>query len=620
MCGIAGYVRFAGEVSRQDLEMVERMTGQLRHRGPDGSGLSGRGSAALGHRRLAVIDLSELGRQPMGNEDGSVWLVFNGEIYNAAPLRRQLEGAGHRFQSGTDSEAILHGYEEWGLGGLLARLRGMFAFALQDRRDGRERVFLARDRFGIKPLYYFQDQAGVVFASQVAALTKGAAIPSRANPEALPHFLLWGSMPEPVTTIDQVFSLPAGACAEIGPQGLKIDRYYRFEEVVGQIEKKERDRTMEDEISAIRRILEETVAIHLVSDAPLGLFLSGGIDSSALLALAAPNCDRPVTTLSVVFEEALLSEAAYAGLMARRFGCDHHQTLVRHSDFLEELPQFFAAMDQPSIDGLNTYFVCRAARQTGLKVMLSGLGSDEIFLGYRHLKNAHNHRSLWSCFSRLPAFARGALARAAAASAVLLRKGALERAGSLGSGSTQGLYHLYRGLFSPRRVAALLGVAESQVGGLLESGGADGEALTALTWREFDGYLKNQLLRDTDVMSMAHSLEVRVPYLDHVLVEAVVSTRAERRLDPRVNKPLLVKALGESLPRQIWDRPKMGFTLPFHDWLGAHRGPLREIARQGSLDRKAVDRVWADFDSGYAHWSQPWATVVASRWGASGDV
>lgn len=614
MCGIAGYVRFAGAVSRQDLERVERMTERLRHRGPDGVGLSRRGSAALGHRRLAIIDLSELGQQPMGNEDGSVWLVFNGEIYNAPSLRRELEGAGHRFRSLTDSESILHGYEEWGLQGLLPRLRGMFAFALHDCREGRERVFLARDRFGIKPLYYHQDQEGVSFASQVAALCKGGGGAWQSNPEALSHFLLWGSMPEPLTTVDQVFSLPSGAYAEIGPSGFRIGRYYRFEEAFAG---KPSERDWEAEVSAIRQTLDETVGIHLISDAPLGLFLSGGIDSSALLALAAPNCAAPVTTLSVVFEEAALSEANYASLMARRFGCDHHQTLVRESDFMEELPRFFEAMDQPSIDGLNTYFVCRAAGQSGLKVMLSGLGADEIFLGYRHLKNAHKHRSVWSLFSGLPGFAREAFAGAASGSALLLRKGALERARSLGRGSTHGLYHLYRGLFPPKRVAALLGVAEPEVADLPVVSGEERDALSAMIRREFDGYLKNQLLRDTDAMSMAHSLEVRVPYLDHVLVEAVVSSRADWRLHPKVNKPLLVKALGESLPRQIWDRPKMGFTLPLDAWLRRHRDELREIAGQAdNLDGKAVDRVWAEFDSGYAHWSQPWATLVASRWGA----
>ncbi len=616
MCGIAGYFRFSGRVGRDDLGKVERMIEALRHRGPDGGGSIQRGAVSLGHRRLAIIDLSDRGRQPMGNEDGTVWLVFNGEIYNAPALRRELLDAGHRFQSNTDSESILHGYEQWGMHGLLARLRGMFAFALHDCGQARERLFLARDRFGIKPLYYYQNQEGVAFASQTSALAKGGGAPERGNPEALAQFLLWGSMPEPATTIDGVFSLPSGTFAEIGPEGLRIDRYYRLEEVFDRRCGARDAATLEAEVAFIRQTLEETVSIHLVSDAPLGLFLSGGLDSSSLLALAAPLCEAPVSTLSVVFEEAALSEARYADLMADRFACDHHQAPVGSSDFLHDLPRFFAAMDQPSIDGLNTFFVCRAAVRAGLKVMLSGLGADEIFLGYRHLKRAHKHGPLWSLFSRLPEFAKVSFARAAAGTAPLLGKGALERAGSLGNGSTLGLYHLFRGLFSPRRVAELLGADERDVATRLMAVEEETGTLQALICREFDGYLKNQLLRDTDSMSMAHSLEVRVPYLDHILVEAVVSSRPEWRVDPKINKPLLVKALAEDLPRQIWDRPKMGFTLPFDKWLRSYRGELRELAGNGSLDAKAVDRVWADFDSGHAHWSQPWATVVASRWGA----
>jgi len=373
-------------------------------------------------------------------------------------------------------------------------------------------------------------------------------------------------------------------------------------------------------VDSTRALLENAVKLHLVSDAPLGVFLSGGIDSAGLVALAASGRERPLTTLTVSFDDARLSEARYARLISERYRTDHHEVRVRPNAVFDELPRFFAAMDQPTADGLNTWCVSRAAREAGLVVVLSGLGGDEVFWGYRHLRSVGMLDGARRLMSALPLPARRGLSRLAAAGARFGRHG-LDRAPYLEAPSAAAVYLLVRGLFTPAQARGLLGI---EAGGLEAGELADARCALppapgrplreALTRFEFAHYLGNQLLRDADVMSMAHSVEARVPYLDHRLVEHVLALPPAFKLDRARPKPLLLDALGGRLPRAVWDRPKMGFTFPMDGWMRERAGELQALCLEGKrLERAAVEKVWDAFGRGRAHWSRPWAVYVLSQ-------
>ena len=598
MCGIAGLVRLQGRILEQDRVAVVRMLRAEAHRGPDGEDCFVDDGVVIGHRRLAIIDLSDDARQPMANETGDVWISVNGEIYNFRELRSELETSGHVFKSHTDSEVLLHGYEQWGLRGVLSRLRGMFAFALYDaRRAGDAKLFLVRDRFGIKPLYYAREGERLLFASELTALVASGVVAPEIDARAVTSFLEFGSIPGPGTAVKDVEALPAGHYLEVGGGRSVLRRYWELEASVGQGQ-------------GISELLEESVELHLVSDVPLGVFLSGGIDSATLVALASASSEEPVKTLSVVFDDAGLSEARYARQVAERYGTDHLEISLDASEFLETLPSVFDAMDSPTVDGVNTYFVSRAAKRAGLKVVLTGLGGDEVFLGYPHHKALSRLDPFARVLSRLPRPVRRGFAAAAKA---IARRDKLDY---LEMPTATNLYRMFRGLYSPRQVAKLVDGVESKLGAdeplLHESGKALVDTAVRL---EFDHYLQNQLLRDTDAMSMAHSIEARVPFLDHRLVEAVYRLPHASKLARGVNKPLLVGALAEPLPREVWDRPKQGFTLPFRRFMLEHRVELRARARASELFRRdGVDEVWNDFEKGRAHWSRPWALVAFNAW------
>ena len=374
MCGIAGLIRSEG-LAPDDVGVVRRMTAGQIHRGPDADGIFSDTRVALGHRRLSIIDVSTSAAQPMSNEDGRVWLTYNGEIYNHRELRSELLARGHQFRSQSDTEVIVHGYEEWGIEGILERLRGMFAFGLYDSRRG---LILGRDRMGIKPLYYFAPPGALLFASEVKALAASGMVPNEREPEAMAGFLLAGSVPAPLTITKGVLCLPAGHYLVWKEGRIELRKYWdlKFEPADPS------GRAAGD----LRAELEDTVARHLISDVPLGVFLSGGVDSAALVALARRVGPSELKTLTVVFNEQEFSEGSAAGKIAKHFHTKHQEVLVTENDFRRELPAVLAAMDQPTNDGVNTYFVSKAAREAGLTVVLSGLGGDEVFWGYRHYR------------------------------------------------------------------------------------------------------------------------------------------------------------------------------------------------------------------------------------------
>jgi asparagine synthase (glutamine-hydrolysing) len=639
-------------MTSDDLTAARQMLAVQIHRGPDGEGLVAVGemsdeltellpttsrvslahvssSVVLGHRRLAIIDLSDAGRQPLSNEDGTVWLTYNGEVYNYRALREDLVHAGHRFTSHTDSEVVVHGYEEWGIEGLLARLCGMFAFALYDARNDRSkgraqttRLILARDRFGIKPLYYSHYAEGLLFASEVRALLAAGVISDETDPHAVMRFLQLGSVPVPLTTAKYVRALPAGQYLVADHEDTKLCSYWRLSEVLTRASEPSVCQSEAVVINETRTLLDEAIGSHLLSDVPLGAFLSGGIDSSSLVALAARRQQSPLATLSVSFFEAAYDESPYAQRVAAQYHTIHRELLLHSTECFSALPDIMEAMDQPSADGVNTYFVAKAARQLGLTVALSGIGGDEVFLGYDHLKHTPLWGSALTMLRQLPRWARHTVLATGARVGVSLGQAGAEKLHYLTIPSDEHLYLLLRGLFTRRQIQDLLGIGEHEVTDIaplspLESSDTSQPLGVTLALLEFHVYLQSQLLRDADCMGMAHGLEIRVPFLDHHLVEYVLGLPLTLKRCRGMNKPLLVRALGEALPRSVWDRPKQGFTFPFAQWLRQHEEEFRVRTKESQIFVKpAVENVWRDFYAGRLHWSRPWALLVLSHFTA----
>ena len=610
MCGIAGVLRLDGPATAADQQVVWRMLDLEATRGPDGAQVHAEGPAVLGHRRLSIIDLSAAAAQPMANEDATVWVTYNGEIYNFAALRAELVGLGHRFRSRTDSEVLVHGYEAWGLDGLVGRLRGMFAFGLYDAR--RQRLGLARDRLGIKPLYY-TDAPGapaLAFASEVKALVRSGAAAAELDRQALAAFLCLGSVPAPRTIAAGVRCLPPGHVLEVDREGQRLRRYW-------DLPAPDADDPALDVDTAARRVrprLLEAVEGHLVSDVPLGVFLSGGVDSGGLVALARERAANPLHTLTVTFAEPGFSEAVPARGVAVAHGTVHQEVPVGAADFLDELPAFFEAMDQPTHDGVNTFFIARAARKAGLTVVLSGAGGDEVFRGYPHHRRLAQGLLPW--IASRPGWLRAPVVRGAAAVGRLRGREQWGRLAYLApAASPAALYLAVRGFFAPDQVARLSGLAPADLEPVLaEALGspADGrDAVEAVHRLEVRRYLHDQLLRDADVFGMAHSIEIRVPYLDHEVVETVARLPARLKLHPGENKPLLARAVGDPTVRALAGQPKRGFSFPLDTWLRTHADTLAPLAeRADGLERREVRRLWRAFRAGRLHWSRAWALVV----------
>lgn len=615
MCGIAGVFGRQAGLNPSIVEGVRRMTEAQVHRGPDAQGLLKKEELVLGHRRLSIVDLSEAGKQPMCNEDGTIWVAYNGEIYNFQELRRELQRKGHCFRSSSDTEVLIHGYEEWGIEGLLRRLRGMFAFALYDGRPQARHsenspgvLLLARDRFGIKPLYYafLEDRKQLIFASEVRALRQSGLVPTEENTRAWLGFLLFGSVPAPWTTLRAVEVLLPGHYLVADGSRVRTVRYYDRDGLFTKSGELWNSKVVDGQAKSIRsedgirELLEETVALHLISDAPLGVFLSGGIDSSALVALAACR-KKDLITLGVIFDEKDFSEEAYQRAVAERFRTRHHSIRVTRKDFEDELEKFFQAMDQPTVDGLNTYFIARAAKQVGLKAVLSGIGGDEVFCGYPTLRRAP---LLWR-LHKLPSSLRKAVV------AIGSRRPSLRKLTFLKQSHRLSFYLVQRGLFTPREAAQLLGTEEREAWELIEAlepADSPRNPMLLQQFLEARHYLVDQLLKDADVFGMTHSVEIRVPFLDHVLVEQALNLPLSLKLDSYWPKPFLTRPLRDLLPREVIFRPKQGFTFPIGVWLRLSDNIL-QIGDAYGLNAH-FRKVWEEFLSGRAHWSRAWALTV----------
>ena len=623
MCGIAGVIASPdvdpGDIRRQ----LESMRDALTHRGPDDAGIfvSEDLPAGLAACRLAIRDVSVAGHMPMPNEQGDVVLSYNGEIYNAEELRGELEHLGFRFRSRSDSEVVLRGYEAWGRS-VVHRLRGMFAFAILDLRPNVPKIVLARDRLGIKPLYYAIGPGGIAFASELRALLESGAIEPVVDPRSIVLFLMFGSVPEPGTIFEGVRSLPPASTLELDGDGPIIETYWRFPDPTDRIDQPQAS-------ALVRELLTDGVRRHLVTDVPLGVFLSGGLDSGVVTALMNAAGADVLRTCSITFPGTTYDESRIARIVADAFGAEHFEEEVTAGDLRDELPSIVDAMDQPTVDGVNTYFVSRTAKRAGLTVAMSGIGGDELFGGY-------------DTFDRLPVLLRRLRIASVPGGATVGRLGArllgsrrsAKAADAFGREPTAASAYLaLRGLFSPSEVESIVGrdraadlLSDVDVLAMIESsaqmgepGGSDLESWVSRA--ELGMYMRNQLLRDTDVMSMRHSLEVRVPLLDDRLVERVLAMPAGVKVGAG-NKPLLVDSVADLLPNELRAAgPKRGFEFPFEIWLGNELRDLvtsaldpASVEEIGWVDPTVVGRILQGFERGQVHWSRVWCLVVLQLW------
>ena len=640
MCGICGVIGI--ERTEEAEAITRRMTEAIRHRGPDDDGLFLAPSVALGMRRLSIIDLPG-GHQPVFNEAGNVAIVFNGEIYNFRQLRGALETRGHVFRTHSDTEVIVHAYEEWG-DNCLRELRGMFAFAIWDGRQSgtsgdaarQARIFLARDRLGIKPLYYSLAKGAFFFSSEVRALMAGGRIAPRISPDSLEAYLLFGSVAEPSTIVEGVFSLPPGHSITLRAHdpiaSVQPKRYWDFSAAALQKDSP-RPNNFKDAAIQLRALLEETVRDHMIADVPLGVFLSSGLDSTALVALASRS-QSDLRTFTVVFPEQNYSEAKISRESARHFKTNHQEVLLGPDQVLAQLDDAVNSLDQPTMDGLNTYFVSRAAHLAGLKVALSGLGGDEIFGGYSTFTTTPKASVLAAMGRWIPRPLRNLTANVA----IKMTTGDAVLKASAAWRSPNDFPHAYyftRLLFTPARVDRLLAPyfeAQEKNGNQPASVWRQRlrettrqakplDSFNSVSCFELQSYMVNTLLRDTDSVSMANSLEVRVPFLDHRLVEFVGRLPKKLKSMDGVPKALLVEALSDVLPDNVVGQAKRTFTLPWNLWL---RGPLgvrisQDLANltpelKQYMNVRAVRGAWQNFVIGQTNWSRPWSLYVLNTW------
>lgn len=617
MCGIAGYI---SSTQTPDLRavVVGRMNAAMLHRGPDDAGLESCGEATLGMRRLAIFDPAH-GHQPMSTADGRWHLVFNGAIYNFRALRAEL-AATHVFRTECDTEVLLAAIARWGRDAL-PRLRGMFAFAAWDARE--RTLLLARDSFGIKPLYvHTTPDGGLLFASELNALLASGRVAADIDPQAVNDYLAWLSVPAPRTIYRHVQSLRAGDCAIWHDGRLTISSYDSARDLLTPAADAAPARSRKEFTAGLRTQLEDTVRAHVVADVPVGAFLSGGLDSTALVALMTRLGGARLKTFSIGFEDAGYSEAEAAAANAQHLGADHHATVLTGKRVAGDIGTLLASLDQPTGDGINTYYASQAARAGGVTVALSGLGADELFGGYPSFRNVPRLSRWLPVWRVTPVQLRNALLARWDRGDTRLRKLAdtLRHAGSPAA-----LALLQRRVFAESTRRSLLApdvvtaYSPHPEAARLDADLPDAGLFSVTSAAEMRGYMADVLLRDSDVMSMRHSLELRVPFVDRPLVRWLADQPDTFKHTPGRPKSALADAVRDLLPPALFTRPKQGFTLPYAVWM---RGPLKpfledtfssaSVGRSGLFDAPAVQAQWRRFLAGndLLEWSRVWSLAI----------
>jgi asparagine synthase (glutamine-hydrolysing) len=590
MCGISAIFSYHSAAPPLDRVELRAIRDHMAARGPDGKGewYSADGRVGLGHRRLSIIDLSDRAAQPMAGADGQLVISFNGEIYNYRELKKDLEARGRVFRTGSDTEVLLQLYAEKGEA-MLHELRGMYAIAIWD--DRRKAMFLARDPFGIKPLYYADDGRTFRLASQVKALLAGGKLDTAPEPAGHAGFFLWGSVPEPWTLYRGIRSLPAGHWMRVNDQGPeKPKAFCRISDLLEDAAGAPVAGSREQASAVVSAAIRESVRAHLVADVPVGVFLSAGLDSATIASVVAASGTLP-RTLTLGFDEYAGTpedEVPLAERLARDIHAQHSTVWIKKREFENQSEALFRAMDQPSIDGVNTWFVARAAASKGLKVALSGLGGDELFASYPSFRDIPRMNRLAGPLTRIPGIGRGLrrlLAPVISRFASPKYAGLLEYGGSLG-----GAYLLRRGLFMPWELTDVLDPDMARQGWQdlhtleqLDQTVADArhptpDTRSSVTALEMSWYMRNQLLRDADWAGMAHSLEIRVPFVDLPLLRSAAPRFAAR---PEIKKTEVVVAAAPQIPAELLARPKTGFSVPVREWIAPRQGAWRDRGLRG---------------------------------------
>ena len=619
MCGITGIVLNRG--LKASSEAVHAMNNAIAHRGPDAEGIYLSDNIALGHRRLSIIDTSDAGNQPFFGDDKRIVVVFNGEIYNYLELKKELE-KDYPFITGSDTEVIIAAYKKWGMK-CVEHFIGMFAFALHDVEANK--LIIARDRLGIKPVYLARISNGFLFASEVRALLRSNLVDRKLNKKALTDFLRYQTVHAPQTIIEGVEMLMPGYVLTWENDKFEKWCYWKPSDHSGRFN----DVGKEEAKREVKSLLTSAVELRMRADVPFGAFLSGGIDSSIVVGLMAEQSERTVETFSITFHEKEFDESPYSDLIAKRFNTNHHPIRLSANDFLEKIPSALQAMDHPSGDGPNTFVVSEVTRNQGVKMALSGLGGDELFAGYDVFKRlfALEQKKWLNATPQIIRSLAGATLQKLKPSVASEKLKEFLSADQLDMALA---YKLSRQVWMDESIQNLIGKHMSSENFVVDvyrntellSGGI----LSRVSIAEIETYMQNVLLRDTDQMSMRHALEIRVPFLDHRLVEYVLGLNDNVKF-PHSPKELLVESMEGILPREIVDRPKMGFTFPWAVWM---KGELKTFCEMGlesvknisAFDEKMIDKVWAMFLQGDKTftWSRIWPLVVLGHWIKENDI
>jgi asparagine synthase (glutamine-hydrolysing) len=583
MCRIAGIINSKNS-SEKTTQQVKAMCDSMQHGGPDDYGIYSdeNASVCFGNRRLAILDLSSNGHQPMVNHKEDIVITYNGEIYNYQKIRIELINSGYIFKTQTDTEVILYAYQYWGEAAF-EKLDGIFAFSIYDKRQ--QCVYLVRDQNGIKPLYYHFDNHTLTFASEVKAF-KYAEI-SQENEKWRIYYLAFGHIPEPYTTLKNVCSLGKGCFLKYNIRSTEhfIQSYHEFESTS----------YIRNEAYAIERIREQlgnSIKQQMISDVEIGVLFSGGLDSSIIAILANQYNNKQLSCISANFNEIDFSEKKQRSSLLKKIDGRKIEQLITYRDFVHNFDTVLASMDQPTNDGINTWFVCKAAKEQGIKVVLSGLGADELFGGYPSFDRIHKIQNLnW-------------LSKSVLRSMRFSNNTKFKRLYYLSLNSPIGEYLCLRGVYSPDVIAELLDIDMRTVIDCLEEiplqpGIKKTSNETRASWFEFNMYMQNQLLKDTDFMSMSHGVEVRVPFLDRNFVDLVLSISTEIKFSYEQKKKLLVEAYKEDLPVETWKRSKMGFTFPFQEWMRKNS----DIADPSRYHNKRAKSLIRSFGANKLHWS-----------------
>lgn len=590
MCRISGMLHKGFDSSAIE-SVVSQMSELQFHGGPDDGGIytSSDGNLVLGNRRLSLLDLSHEGHMPMKYGE-RYWITYNGEIYNYLALKYELEKTGHIFKTKTDTEIILAAYAQWGV---LAfkKLNGMFAFAIWD--DEEKELFLVRDAVGIKPLYFATGNDYLVFASEIRAFSPVKFLNEK-NENWPVYMMAYGHVPEPVTTLKKVKPLHKGCFLRynLADSSFSIQSFSHYSY----------SSSLDDTIAVKKQIksaLHQSVGRQLVADAPIGVFLSGGLDSSIMTLLASRFKKDNLNTLSIYFEESDFSEKKFQDILIEKIGCKSHQLLLREEDYHLAFPAILKDMDIPSCDGINTWFISRLAASLGIKAVISGIGGDELYGGYPSFGRIELAKMLQNSTGFINQLGKKSNSKKLSRLSYLKLKG------------IKGLYLFLRGQYNPFQIASHLGAYEKDIWQILEETPSvmDVDVLAPknqASWMEFNLYLQNQLLRDADVMSMIHGVEIRVPFLDDEFVRLSMRTNPSVKFMGPRPKQFLIDAFKDDIPGEIWDRPKMGFSFPFAKWLKQSEFLKDTMATGGGMVQVSYEK----FKNDDMHWSQMMTLLI----------